>query len=234
MCTVSFLPSADGFRLAMNRDEKRARVIAEPPRVNKSGTRRAILPREPGGGSWIALNDAGVCVALINWHTIAREPRGATRSRGQIVEALACATQLPAIARILKTLPLDRLRPFRLLAIVPASKELVEWRWDLRRLHRRRHAWKPSHWFSSGYDEPQAERVRSEVCATLGPDPRPPALRRLHRSHAPERGPFSICMHRKDAATVSYTEVRRNRRQSTMRYVAGPPCAGSKPVERRL
>ena len=30
-------------------------------------------------------------------------------------------------------------------------------------------------------------------------------LRRLHRSHLPERGPFSICMHRSDAATVSYT-----------------------------
>ena len=87
MCTVSFLPSADGFRLAMNRDEKRVRAIAQPPRVVKVGHRSAILPREPTGGSWISLNDAGVCLALINWHTIEREPRGVASSRGQIVEA---------------------------------------------------------------------------------------------------------------------------------------------------
>ena len=32
-------------------------------------------------------------------------------------------------------------------------------------------------------------------------------MRRLHRSHVPAPGPFSICVHREDARTVSYTEI---------------------------
>ena len=47
-------------------------------------------------------------------------------------------------------------------------------------------------------------------------------LRALHRSHAPMRGPFSICMHRADAATVSYAEVCSRRQRATMRYARRP------------
>jgi hypothetical protein len=49
-------------------------------------------------------------------------------------------------------------------------------------------------------------------------------LRRLHRSHRPEIGPYSICMHRDDAATVSYTEIVVSRGISRMRYESGPTC----------
>ena len=54
-------------------------------------------------------------------------------------------------------------------------------------------------------------------------------LRRLHRSHAPQAGPFSACMHRTDAATVSY-RVAVSSRRATMRYRAGtPPDARTPP-----
>ena len=43
-------------------------------------------------------------------------------------------------------------------------------------------------------------------------------------SHEPERGPFSICMHRREAATVSYTEIDVTRNRATMGYVPGPLC----------
>jgi hypothetical protein len=49
-------------------------------------------------------------------------------------------------------------------------------------------------------------------------------LRRLHRSHAPEIGPYATCMHRDDAATVSYTEITASGSVATMRYQSGPPC----------
>ncbi len=45
------------------------------------------------------------------------------------------------------------------------------------------------------------------------------------RSHLPERGPFSICMHRSDAATVSYMEVAVSGQRATMRYKPGPCCS---------
>jgi hypothetical protein len=49
-------------------------------------------------------------------------------------------------------------------------------------------------------------------------------LRGLHASHSPTRGSFSICVHRPDAATVSYTEVAYGSDELIMRYHAGHPC----------
>jgi hypothetical protein len=226
MCTVSFLPNRNGFHLTMNRDEKRSRLTALPPETIDLGERRTIFPREPDGGTWIAANESGVCLALINWHRIEREPANGIVSRGKIVRELAAKSSTGEVANGLTNLPLDNIRPFRLLAIVPHEKIVSEWRWNLGRLTLRRHPWKRQHWFSSGLDEAKAERERRRVCERLRPSSASIAnLRRLHRSHAPKRGPFSICMHRDKAATVSYTEVSVSDRDVVMRYKEGPPCS---------
>ena len=88
-----------------------------------------------------------------------------------------------------------------------------------------RSRWQRQHWFSSGFDELRAEVERAKICAsasvnTTGYNLK--RLRQLHRSHAPKRGPFSICMHRADAATVSYTEVSVTKNSASMRYASGP------------
>jgi hypothetical protein len=223
MCTVSFLPTPGGFRLAMNRDEKRARVAALGPELFQAGRRRAIYPREPGGGTWLAVNDAGLCLALINWHRIAREPAGEIQSRGRIIPELIGLTNSRAIARGLREMSLRDVRPFRLIALDSRGQTVTEWQWDLVALKSRRLRWERRHWFSSGYDEGEAERRRTEICQShsLGSLS---SLRELHASHVPRRGPFSICMHRPDAATVSYSEVVVTERQIRFRYRPGPPC----------
>src|SRR5947208_10818956 len=131
MCTISFIPKDQGFYLAMNRDEKRSRSIALPPRIVTVAGCRAIFPREPDGGTWIAANDAGVCLALLNWHRIEREPKGEIVSRGEVIRALAGKCSSGEIAETVMALPLRKLRPFRLIAIVSAKKIVVEWRWNL-------------------------------------------------------------------------------------------------------
>src|SRR5262245_50807372 len=193
MCTVSFVPNAAGFRLAMNRDEKRSRIAALPPAAFKLGAHRVLYPREPGGGTWLAVNDAGLCLALINWHRIEREPRGRIESRGRVIPELIGATNSQAVARQLRTMPLQSLRPFRLLVIDFRRHRAIEWEWNLRNLSDHQHGWETQHWFSSGYDEWEAEKERTEVCRgwSLGTRVR---IRELHASHLPERGPFSICM----------------------------------------
>jgi hypothetical protein len=233
MCTVSFSPNSCGFHLLMNRDEKRSREAALSPETVDLGQCRAIYPREPNGGSWIAANDAGVCLALINWHRIEREPLNKIVSRGQIVIELAGSLDSHSIAAGLTNLRLIEFRPFRLIAIVPREKSVIEWRWDLERLSQHKYPWSVQHWFSSGFDEAKAESARRRVCGEMevnGID----HLRQLHRSHAPERGPFSICMHRADAATVSYTEVSVEDRKVTMRYKPGPPCSTAPAVAKSL
>jgi hypothetical protein len=228
MCTISFVPRQRGFYLAMNRDEKRARVTALRPAIIELAERRVILPREPNGGTWIAVNDCGNCFALINWYRIAREPAGAIISRGEVVRALGGTSSIDQIAGGLAGLKLRQLPPFRLIAIVPSEKILAEWRWNLERLSLRKHPWQRQHWFSSGFNERRAELERRRVCRAAQ-DEQPAVglawLRRLHQSHAPARGPFSICMHRADAATVSYTEVLVSDRRVQMNYKCGPTCS---------
>src|SRR5919106_4555889 len=108
MCTVSFVPKSRKFYLAMNRDEKLARFTAFPPAIIEVAKRRTMFPREPEGGTWIAANDAGVCIALINWHRIERGPVRSITSRGQIVKKLAGKSSTREIVAALAELPLNR------------------------------------------------------------------------------------------------------------------------------
>jgi hypothetical protein len=237
MCTISFVPTSHGFYLAMNRDEKLTRSTALPPAIVNLVKRRAIFPQEAEGGTWISANDVGVCFALINWHRVERDPGRSIASRGQIVRALASKSSTREIAAGLAALPLRWLRPFRLIAIIPSKKKITEWRWDHDRLSTQKHAWEGHHWFSSGLDEPKAELERGRVCDSAQKQRSIGSLtwlRRLHRSHSPKRGPFSICMHRPDAATVSYTEVAVSQRRATMRYKSGPCCSNKKMLTKTI
>ena len=220
-----------------SRDESRRKTDprrrASAGRFCASVDRRAIYPREPNGGTWLAVNDAGLCLALINWHRIKRESEGKIESRGFIIPQLIGASDGGAVGRALRKLELDRVRPFRLIAIDSSRKEVTEWQWNLRTLKARRHSWRTQHWFSSGYDEPEAEKQREKVCfgSSLG---KSSSLKKLHSSHLPKRGPFSICMHRPDAATVSYSEVVVGAKRITFRYQPGPPCRDRGRVARSL
>ena len=227
MCTISFAPTSGGFYLAMNRDEKRSRPVAVPPEIVSVGERRAILPRDPKGGTWVSVNDVGVCLALINWHGIERNPVGEIASRGKVTTSLASASSSSEITDRLMSLTLRRYRPFRIIGVIPSEQLVTEWRWNVEAVVNRTHAWQRQHWFSSGFDELRAEFERGRVCDAAHRKKREPSiasLRRLHQSHAPSRGPFSICMHRDDAVTVSYTEVEVSDLGVVMRYSNGSPC----------
>lgn len=140
--------------------------------------------------------------------------------------ALASSTSADVDAA-LATLSLARVNPFRLVGVFPTSKAVVEWGWNLQRLERREHRWRTCTWISSGFDEPGTQQTRSKTFsealrqASAGSTD---WLRRLHRSHGPECGPYSTCMHREDAATVSYTEVTVSRQMAKMRYAPGALC----------
>ena len=227
MCTVTFIARQRGYYLGMNRDEKLTRPIALPPRKTTIEGRAVLAPSEPGGGTWIALNDQGATLALINWYSIAARVAGKAVSRGEVVNSVSPTSSSDFADTVLAGLPLDRINPFRLIGVFPATNEIVEWRWNLKQIFRKRHRWKSQQWISSGFDEPTAQRVRSKTFQRAGRQQSTGSLdwlRRLHRSHAPDAGPFSTCMHRADAITVSYTEISVAPSGAVMRYHAGPPC----------
>jgi hypothetical protein len=224
------MPRRTGYCLAMNRDEKRTRAKGLPPAKRNHNGRRVLYPSEPSGGTWIALNDKGVSFALINWYSVTSQAKGNIITRGTIIPSLILADSCALANAALAALPLNRINPFRLVGVFAASYEITEWRWDLKQITRKRHTWRAQQWISSGFDEPTAQKLRSETfrqaqtqesAGTIG------WLRRLHRSHSPQTGPFSTCMHRTDAATVSYTEIDVFRERASLRHVCGPPCGGS-------
>jgi hypothetical protein len=227
MCTVTFMPRRTGYCLAMNRDEKRTRPEAHSPAQRYVHGHGVIYPFETGGGTWIALNHSGVSFALINWYSVAQPVKTVTLSRGGVILSLVTATAKDSVDAGLNDLPLDRINPFRLISAFPNSREVVEWRWDLSQLVRRNHRWGPQQWVSSGFDEPRAQDVRARFFQRAQRQKSAGCgvwLRRLHCSHWPHEGPFSTCMHREDAVTVSYTEVSVLRNRARMRHVHGAPC----------
>ena len=163
MCTVTFIARKRGYCLGMNRDEKLTRPTGLPPKKRNVNGCAVLCPSEPGGGTWITLNESGTCFALINWYSIAQRVDRNPVSRGEVVNSVS-AVVLPDLAdAVLAKLPLNQINPFRLIGIFPAYGEITEWCWDLKQLVRKNHQWKTQQWISSGFDEPTAQRIRSRT-----------------------------------------------------------------------
>ena len=228
MCTLSFIPRLNGYAVGMNRDELRSRPRALGPRYFERNGRIAVYPSEPLGGTWIAANAYGQLFALLNCYSAnGHTSTEKQRSRGEIIPQMIFDSDFRAAASILISPKLAGILPFRLIGIDPKHRVLREWHWDGRRICRSAVPWARKHWFSSSLSDVQAEVYRSATCtlAACVRDPGGPHwLADLHRSHRPFSGPYSICVHRPDAVTVSYTEVLVNSRLISTRYVAGSPC----------
>lgn len=104
MCTLTWR-NEDGLEVFFNRDELKTRSRAEPPRafVTERGT-HYLSPIDPdAGGTWMLANEFGIIICLLNrWH----EESGLTftKSRGQIVSALADARTITDVASKLPSL----------------------------------------------------------------------------------------------------------------------------------
>jgi hypothetical protein len=237
MCTVSFIPNSEGFYIGMNRDESVRRVTANSPEVSYREGHALLYPAEPSGGTWIGVNDTGICLALINWHAVSSHPERPVVSRGTVVKTLIMSQSSDQLFPAIDGLPLRRMPPFRLIAILLLERAAHEFRWNQIEISQQRYEWEARHWFSSGFDEPAAQEKRAKVCRTAWDQPQAGNLnwlRQLHASHSPTPGPFSICMHSKDAATVSYTEVALGNGTVMMKYHHGPLCDGSTDFVERI
>jgi hypothetical protein len=110
MCTVSYIATVDGYILTSNRDEKKIRSIATPPRVNNE----IVYPQDPDkGGTWITLRADGISLCLLNGGFIAHVPTGNyVQSRGQIVLQLAQQTN---VVKACYQINLNGIEPFTLI-----------------------------------------------------------------------------------------------------------------------
>jgi len=212
----------------MNRDERRSRAPGIPPARRQIDGVSVFAPLDPeAGGSWISVNDSGLTLALLNRYDDTPHDGGAGFvSRGLLVLELAATVSPREVAAALESRMLMRYRPFTLACVGSApSVQLFEWTGSgLTRVDIAAAGLLAA---SSGADQQGAERARAAAfrAGALGAGGLTPALlAELHRSHQPERGALSVCMHREDAVTVSCTLVSVSREEIRLRQIEGSPC----------
>ncbi len=235
MCTVSIVPAGDGFRLVSNRDERRARARARPPRWYDLGGRRALFPLDPeGGGSWVGVNDVGLAAALLNRspgspvpaaagaapiHTAATRPAA---SRGLIVPLLLSAASLRDAQQLMRQLPRRRFQPFRVVVVQAGHVTFFgadrEWSQPLE---------VPVVLASSSLGDDLVETHRRALFERLWRADRAHPLdvqRRFHRHQWAAHPELSVVMSRPDARTVSRTTCDVRGHCAGLAYEALPEC----------
>jgi hypothetical protein len=228
MCTVTVVPGREAIRLACNRDELRSRAAALPPRIEHFGPRRAILPVDPtSGGTWVAVNDAGLALALLNVNSRNRPAAApaAPLSRGNIIPALLHADTLLAAAFSALALAPSQYAPFRLVLV--GWREAVEVHSDGTRI---RLAWRlgltsPQLFTSSGLGDQAVEGPRRRLFGEWfdRTGDRFAQQDAFHRHRWPDRPHLSVCMDRQDARTVSHTIVSLDPDAVTLTYHPDAP-----------
>jgi hypothetical protein len=229
MCTLTVVANSETYRMAMNRDEKITRSAGLCLENYEFDSGRAIYPGDGSGGTWCATNEHGITLALLNWNDVAVPGIviARTRSRGRVIPALIGSRSLSDLHGVVRLSNFEGILPFRLVGVFPSEQQIWEWRWDSTRFEVQVHAWESRHWFSSSLSDELAERLRRTACRNAEHEPDAGSvvwLRRLHSSHAGGPGPFSLCVHRGDVKTLSYSEVSVSSSHIEMNHFRGSPC----------
>jgi hypothetical protein len=233
VCTASWLRRGERLHLFFNRDEALARVPAsEPVLLERDGVRFAAPRDGRSGGTWIAVSERGLALALLNRSDGVRPPRPG--SRGRLIPRLAAALRPDDFAARLLREPLRDLPGFRLAAFWLEPEAATVASWDGERLSFDALPARAGLLCSSGLGDQAADAARRAVWErrrAANPDWRPEDHRRFHRDHEPEPSAWSVCVHRPEAGTRNYAEIDLGAGEARLRCADGPPCAGAPAVE---
>src|SRR5205809_93249 len=102
MCTISWIHDANGYQLLCNRDERLTRKSALEPRLAVRNDTRFLAPVDGDfGGTWIATNEFGVSLCLLNGASLTGSEIHAAapkRSRGLLLLDLIPESSVAAIS----------------------------------------------------------------------------------------------------------------------------------------
>jgi hypothetical protein len=237
MCTLTVLPrpalaGRSGLdeavlRVVCNRDERLARVAALPPAAHLFDGRQVAMPIDPeGGGTWIAANDRGLVLTLLNATadlsavTAARTTPGRP-SRGLIIPALASSESVSEALDRALAMNLWRFNPFRLVLL--DRHQLAEcWLENGLPRYRRAFLHAPLMRTSSSLGDGLVQAPRRALFRRFfegAADPRA-AQDAFHDHQWPGRESISVRMERADARTVSRTVVEVSDEVTRLRYRA--------------
>jgi hypothetical protein len=229
MCTATWIRTQDGYELFCNRDESLTRKSALPPQVLNLGDTQAIAPRDGDfGGSWISVNEFGLSLCLLNLYSVPRLS-GEFTSRGLLLMELAGSHSPEQVIARMAEKRLQQFQPFTLLALavgqlaVPAV--IFQWNGSERLIDRdgdRQMPLTSSSFDSANVIESRKRCFDNRAAAAGGIDA--DLLFDFHRSHDPLPSAYSTCMHRADAQTVSFSQIKVGSNSIEFRYHPHSPC----------
>ena len=234
MCTLSWQIRDNRLTVVFNRDERFSRPDAHPPDTETIDGVRVLAPRDPeGGGTWIAANEFGMVVCLMNNYRAGshEEPDKVYQSRGLLVRSLSPFSDLHRLRKKLADIELHSYRPFHLV-VFAGTFPPVEWQWNGRQLTEIVGA--PPVLTSAGILPDYIARRRTRLFhkATDGftRGISEEAQLALHRSRRPWPPIMSVAMRWRNRGTVSLTQVKVAPGEVIMRYHPGDPATTRQPV----
>lgn len=131
MCTVTFIPTNEGFYFTSSRDEKASRTTMPPKTYNVDGIDLVFPKDELAGGTWIASNTKGKTACLLNGAFVNHhKAKQYDRSRGLI---LLESFNYETTSEFCDKVQLNNVEPFTLLTLDYQSgslNEFYELIWD--------------------------------------------------------------------------------------------------------
>lgn len=236
MCSLNWFRFNDHIGIAFNRDESVLREKSEYPRIYSDNGVRYIMPKDPkGGGSWLAVNEYGLAVLLLNDYQGQLKPQSPQLiSRGLLVREIAACKTLEQANEVARRVELSLSQPFQLCLL--QGENSCFWHYD-GRVTSLADKTLPQHIFSSGHKDALDIIAKRHAFMATHEVESEDQLIALHRSHEPNVSGllrYAFCMHRDDACSQSLTYIRLESEKVTLKYWHGQPCQSTDLTELSL
>ncbi len=233
MCTVSWFTTPTGYELFFNRDESRKRTEALPPEPF-SGSCQFLSPTDKqGGGSWMAVNQFGITVCLLNLYSeIDLLESDHFVSRGKVIRDIADVASLDEVYERISLFNLSEFRTFRVFAIDVTGKNILL-SWNGKELLVENDTVAPKS--SSSLDTVVVRDGRKAMFREAGLQDSVDrnAFFDYQRGHEPNKD-YSVCVHREFTKTVSMSHIVVDNELVRFDYFAGSPCECHVPVSQQI
>ena len=221
MCTVTYMPTNDGYYLVSNRDEKHTRKKALLPAEYSLDGTTVIFPKDAdAGGTWIILKENGDSLCLLNGaFTNFIDTGQYTVSRGKIVLQIAAAFDM---LTAFQSLCFADSAPFTLIMIY--DSKLWECRWDGEKKYCKLIDETTAHiWSSATLYNDEQQQLRQQWFKTWLLQNTVPSLKSLfhfHKNTGEGNPEIDLVINRGDKLfTVSITGIVANSSARLMQYI---------------
>lgn len=231
---MSWFKTIDGYELFFNRDEIKTRRRAEVPTIYSDSNVKIASPTDTdAGGTWISANHYGITFCLLNHYEKEQLIRHTDwMSRGDIIRRLAIHSSLPNVENNFSLIDLGQYKPFRLYVLDRSGKS-VFFTWDGQKVLKEYDIITPRS--SSSYKPEMVRKARKNLFLSkkLSESKDRQAYIDFHKSHEPGKSAYSVCMHRDNASTVSFSHIVVDAQRVAFAYADGSPCEAelSAPLE---